>query len=144
MTQPEIQCGLKIFFENSYDVNQITKALGVNPTHSANYLDSGYTRVTNEKLPGYWWYFIPNAKEYKSVWSLDEILTELFAPFSTQQIDWLKEVKETHNAEISININMFVNNDFPEMCFTGKNMHIIHELGADINLNLNRDTGNDE
>ena len=44
MFNPEIQCGLKIYFNNNYDVNEITKVLGVKPTCAANYADAGYTK----------------------------------------------------------------------------------------------------
>ena len=144
MKQPEIQCALKIYFENDYDVNEITKILGVKPTNSANYLDAGYTRTTNIKRAGYWWYIIPSCRDYQSCWKLSEILTELFMPFSEQQLEWLKEIKKRHDGKIVIDINVFVKNDFPEMCLDGKNMRIIHDLEADVNLNLNRDEENDD
>ena len=36
-------------------------------------------------------------------------------------------------------MNIFVEDDFPELCFYGQNMRIINDLGADINLNINRE-----
>lgn len=143
MIQPEIQCGFKIYFNNDYDINEITKVLGINPTHSATYSDSGYTCKTKVKRAGFWWYIIPGGRDYKPCWKVDEILTELFAPFSMQQIKWLNKTRKAHNGKISIDINIFVKDDFPELCFDGKNMRIINELDADINLNLNRDVESD-
>lgn len=139
MFNPEIQCGLKIYFNNNYDVNEITNVLGVKPNCAANYADAGYTKKTDLKCSGYWWYIIPGSKEYKECWNINDILTELFSLFSKEKIKWLKECVKAHNGEIAIDINIFVGNDFPELCFYGQNMRIINDLDADINLNVNRE-----
>lgn len=139
MFKPEIQCGLKIYFNNNYDVNEITNVLGVKPTSAVNYDDAGYTKKTSLKCSGYWWYMIPGSMDYKEYWNVDDVLTELFSFFSKEKIKWLKECLQEHDGEISIDMNIFVEDDFPELCFYGQNMRIINDLGADINLNINRE-----
>jgi len=140
MKKPEFQCILKLCFDNDYDIDGITEVLGIIPQHTIRYSKSGNTKTTNIKRSGSWWYYFPSELEYKSGWCIQEVLEELFAPFTKEKVKKLKEVVQLNNGKVILSVNIYFQNDYlPEICIDGEVMRIIHDLDADIHININKD-----
>jgi len=140
MKEPEFQCNLRIFFDNDFNVNEITQKLRITPHIAKRFSESGYTRKANIKQPGSWWYFFPSQKDYKPSWSVQDILREFFRPFSKEKVNELSKIIQANNGKVSLSINIyFKHGKLPEMCLDGEVMQIIHDLNADIYINMNED-----
>ena len=140
MKEPEFQCILKIEFENNFDLDEITKVLDVKPHYCISYEKSGYTKISKDKLSGAWWYAYPSLYDYKTSWSVNQMLKNLFSCFSEEKFYALKEIVKKQNGKIVLTINIYFYHDsLPELCFNGEVMRIINNLDADIEININED-----
>ena len=88
-------------------------------------------------MDGYWWYVFPDSMGYVKSWSLNDVLIKLVAPFKSQ-IQELKKLIKENNGVVSFDVNLYVEDRFPELSFEGEIMQIIHELSANISININK------
>jgi hypothetical protein len=138
MKEPEIQCSLRVYFDNDYDVCEITEKIGIKPHIAIRYSDAGYTQISSIKRSGVWEYYVP--KQYKSAWSIQEVLQEFLQPFTADRVKDLCEIVKSNNGKTILGISIFFEHDnLPEMIFDDDVMEIIHNLNASIHINMNED-----
>ena len=141
--QSEFQLILKINFDNDFDVNEITKVLNLKPSYCMPYSKAGYTRTTNEKQPGTWWYSYPSSTKYEHGMIIQDVLDNFFEPFDSRKVQELKKIVDKNGGEIKLGVNIyFYHERVPELCFNGKAMRILNYLNADIEINMNEDNEN--
>lgn len=138
--QSEFQIIMKIYFNNDFDVDKITELLNLKPSYCTPYSKSGYTRKSNQKQLGAWWYSYPSPTEFEKEMVLQNVLDKFFEPFDKGKIQILKKIVEENSGEIKLGINIyFYHERVPELCFGGQAMRILNYLNADIEINMNED-----
>lgn len=134
------QIVLKIYFDNDYDVNEITKILNLKPSYCLCYSETGYTRKSNIKQSGCWMYSFPSQTDYVDGMVIQDVLDKFFEPFDNQKVQRLKKIIDENKGEIKLGVNIyFYHERVPELCFNGLPMRILNYLDADIEINMNED-----
>ena len=138
--QSEFQIILKVYFDNDFNVNEITEVLDLKPSHCIPYSKSGYTRISHKKQSGAWWYSYPSPTKFVGGMVVQDVLDKFFEPFDKGKIQALKNIVDKNSGEIKLCINIyFYHERVPELCFSGRAMRILNYLNADIEINMNED-----
>lgn len=135
MKEASFQCLLKIYFDNEYDLNEITKKTGIVPYVAKCYSESGYTKL-GEKQFGRWEYYEP--AKFNDSMSLNEVLTDFLRPFSEDKLKIIREIVQKNNGLVELVVNIYFHHEWlPEMVFGENVMRVLYGLNANISLNMN-------
>lgn len=138
----DFQIFLKIYFDKDFNVDEITAATGLQPCLCERYSMSGYTKVSDIKQDGAWWYSFPSPTAFLKATSVQEVLDEFFQPFDKEKTERLRKIVRENGGKVRLTVNIWFFRGFvPELCFDGQPMRILNSLDAGIDINMNEEAG---
>jgi len=128
----EIYIELDLIFDNDFDVNEITRKTGMNPTDCKNRSETRFNPLTNKNNEGYWTLQSRVHNEYDVKIVIDE-----FIPLFVDHLSEIKAICDTNNGEVKFSIvPSFSSNKTPAIYFERDFLDIVHYLNASIEIDM--------
>lgn len=124
--KPEVYCALSLFFDDNTNIAVICEkmyALGIEEIREIHpKCESGIVLEIA-------------ILEYERFWEIDHALSKMFSTVDVH-LPEIRELVEAYHGKIYIDIAIIEHGTYPAMLFAGENMRKIHDLRAQISIDL--------
>ncbi len=121
-----------LYFDNEYDVYQITEILGIHPTSCKRRSETRKNPLSGEKNEGYWTF----ATEYVETLDLQDVVNEMIKNI-IPRIALIKDILKINEGKTSFCfVPKIENEEIPAMYFERGFLTVVEELEATIELDL--------
>jgi hypothetical protein len=127
-----IYAEMHLVFDNDFDVNEISKILGIEPTECKCRWETRKSPLTNKQIEGFW---TIKSKEMDE-WDIKVILNDLLSLFS-HKITEIKEICEKNDGTVLFDIVPSFSHDLtPALYFDREFLDIVHFLNATVQIDM--------
>lgn len=129
----EIYMEMTLFFDNDFDVYEIGKILGMEPTECKRQEETRMSPFDKTKhLEGYWTLRSETFRE----WDIKPVIDNMIFKIK-DKIESIKELCEKNNGEVHFEIvPKFKPDNLPAIYFEREFLHIVHQLDATIDIDM--------
>jgi hypothetical protein len=131
-TEMEMYAEMHLVFENDFNVNDITRKIGVIPTECKNSYETRVSPITKKQCEGYW---TLKSKVFNKG-DLKVVLGDLISLIA-DKLPVIKDICDTNGGEVVFDIvPSFCNDDTPAIYFDRDFLDIVHYLNATIQIDM--------
>lgn len=129
---PEIYIEMALTFDNDFDVNTITRELGIQPTECEQRFQTRINPITKQQNPGYWLIKSKTVVGYYAEEAIDDIISIIEG-----KIELIRKICVEHSGEVNFCVvPSFHKSEKPALCFSRRFMEIAAYLNANMEIDL--------
>ena len=123
---------MHMVFDNDFDVNEITKMIGIEPTDCKCRCETRVSPLTNKQIDGYW----TIRSRVVDEWDLKVVLDDLISLFADKLLE-IKAICDNDGGEVIFDIvPSFCPNNTPAIYFDRDFLDVVHYLNATIQIDM--------
>lgn len=123
---------MHLVFDNDFDVNEITKKIGINPTECKKRCETKVSPLTNKQIEGYW----TLKSRVLNEWDIKVVLDDLVSSFA-DKLSEIKGICDTNGGEVVFDIvPSFSPDNTPAIYFDRDFLDVVHYLNATIQIDM--------
>lgn len=129
---PEIYAEMHLVFDNDFDVNMITKFIGIEPSVCMNRKQTTINPLTKQNNVAFWTIRSKSFNEYDAKYAIEDLVLSIEC-----KISLIKEICEKNNGNVIFTIvPLFYYQNKPAIYFERNFLKIVNELNAEIEVDM--------